>query len=104
MVVVILSRMVAYRVLWLRNGVRDCSLVQMSGGNWCLVRRLGLVKGGKGLRHHEVLVDFSAAALFGSLRRVFTRGSKSPAASYERGPAPLRSADPANIESLSSAA
>ncbi|MGJ5046089.1 hypothetical protein [Bradyrhizobium oligotrophicum] len=31
----------------------------MSDGHYCLVRDLGLVKGGKGMRHHEVVVDFS---------------------------------------------
>ncbi|MBV9566262.1 MAG: hypothetical protein JOY90_38330 [Bradyrhizobium sp.] len=31
----------------------------MSDGHYCLVRDLGPVKGGKGLRHHEVVVDFS---------------------------------------------
>jgi hypothetical protein len=34
-------------------------LVRMSSGSYCLVRDLGLVKGGKGLRHHETLVTFS---------------------------------------------
>lgn len=31
----------------------------MSDGHYCLLRDLGLVKGGKGLRHHEVVVDFT---------------------------------------------
>ena len=31
----------------------------MSDGHYCLVRDLGPVKGGKGLKHHEVVVDFS---------------------------------------------
>ncbi|CCD89372.1 hypothetical protein [Bradyrhizobium sp. ORS 285] len=31
----------------------------MSDGHYCLVRDLGLVKGGKGMRYHEVVVDFS---------------------------------------------
>jgi hypothetical protein len=34
-------------------------LVRMSSGTYCLVRDLGLVKGGKGLRHHETLLTFS---------------------------------------------
>jgi len=34
-------------------------LARMSDGHYCLVRDLGLVKGGKGLRCHEVVVDFS---------------------------------------------
>ncbi|WP_094193847.1 hypothetical protein [Bradyrhizobium viridifuturi] len=36
----------------------------MSSGHYCLIRDLGLVKGGKGLRHHEVVVDFSWRGLF----------------------------------------
>ena len=31
----------------------------MSSGHYCVIRDLGLVKGGKGLRHHEVLLDLS---------------------------------------------
>ncbi|MGN1289037.1 MAG: hypothetical protein ACI4XG_21000 [Bradyrhizobium sp.] len=35
----------------------------MSSGHYCLIRDLGLVKGGKGLRHHEVVIDFSWRSL-----------------------------------------
>ena len=38
---------------------KDCRWARMSDGHYCLVRDLGPVKGGKGLRHHEVVVDFS---------------------------------------------
>jgi len=31
----------------------------MSSGQYCLIRDLGPVKGGKGLRHHEVILDLS---------------------------------------------
>jgi hypothetical protein len=34
----------------------------MSSGTYCVIRDLGLVKGGKGMRHHEVLVTFSVRA------------------------------------------
>ncbi len=34
----------------------------MSSGTYCVIRDLGLVKGGKGMRHHEVLVTFSLKA------------------------------------------
>ena len=37
---------------------------RMSSGHYCLIRDLGLVKGGKGLRHHEVLIDLSWRGLF----------------------------------------
>ena len=31
----------------------------MSSGDYCVIRDLGLVKGGKGLRHHEVVLHLS---------------------------------------------
>ena len=31
----------------------------MSSGRACLIRDLGPVKGGKGLKHHEVVVEFT---------------------------------------------
>jgi hypothetical protein len=36
----------------------------MSGGQRCLIRDLGLVKGGKGLRHHEVVLELSLRGMF----------------------------------------
>ena len=42
----------------------------MSSGRYCLIRDLGLVKGGKGLRHHEVLIAFSVRAALERIRRV----------------------------------
>ena len=53
-----------------RDGVR---LARMSSGTWCLVRDLGLVKGGKGMRHFEPIVTFSVRALGGYLRNAFSR-------------------------------
>jgi hypothetical protein len=35
----------------------------MSDGHYCIIRDLGPVKGGKGLKHHEVVVDFTLRAL-----------------------------------------
>ena len=37
----------------------------MSDGHFCIIRDLGPVKGGKGLRHHEVVLDFTWRALAG---------------------------------------
>ncbi len=31
----------------------------MSSGRFCVIRDLGLVKGGKGLKHHEVVLELS---------------------------------------------
>lgn len=36
----------------------------MSSGTYCVIRDLGLVKGGKGMRHHEVLMTFSVRAFW----------------------------------------
>ena len=45
----------------------------MSSGTWCLVRDLGLVRGGKGMRHFEPLVTFSVRAFGKYLRGKFAR-------------------------------
>jgi hypothetical protein len=45
-----------------RNHFKDAKLSRMSSGTYCIIRDLGLVKGGKGMRHHEVLVTFSLGA------------------------------------------
>ena len=42
----------------------------MSSGHYCVIRDLGLVKGGKGLRHHEVVVQLSCRGLFAFARSV----------------------------------
>ena len=44
---------------------RNTRLARMSSGHYCVIRDLGLVKGGKGLRHHEVVLDLT---LRGALR------------------------------------
>jgi hypothetical protein len=50
---------------------KNCHLARMSDGHYCVIRDLGPVKGGKGLKHHEVVVDFTWRALvrFLSFRR-----------------------------------
>lgn len=52
---------------------RNCRLARMSDGHYCFVRDLGLVKGGKGMKHHEVVVDFNRRGMVQLLKRVFTR-------------------------------
>jgi hypothetical protein len=37
---------------------------RMSSGQYCLIRDLGLVKGGKGMRHHEVVLALSWRGVF----------------------------------------
>ena len=42
---------------------KNCHLARMSDGHFCIIRDLGPVKGGKGLKHHEVVIDFTWQAL-----------------------------------------
>jgi hypothetical protein len=42
-----------------RNHFKGSRLARMSSGDYCVIRDLGLVKGGKGLRHHEVVLNLS---------------------------------------------
>ena len=63
----------------------------MSDGHYCIVRDLGPVKGGKGMKHHEVVVDFNLRGMAKLLKRVLARPrpSASEETSYQ---APLREA------------
>ena len=42
----------------------------MSSGQYCLIRDLGLVKGGKGLRHHEVVLQLTVRGVFQFVKRL----------------------------------
>jgi hypothetical protein len=48
----------------------------MSDGHYCFVRDLGPVKGGKGMKHHEVIIDFNRRAVATLLRRAFAKSPK----------------------------
>jgi hypothetical protein len=48
----------------------NCRLARMSSGHYCVIRDLGLVKGGKGLRHHEVVLPLSLRGVFQFARRM----------------------------------
>ena len=63
-----------------RNHFQGAKFARMSSGTYCIIRDLGLVKGGKGMRHHEVLVTFSVKAAWrwlGHVRRDVVRTKKS---------------------------
>jgi hypothetical protein len=51
---------------WMRPSrlFKGCRLARMSDGHYCLVRDLGPVKGGRGMKHHEVVIDFSWRGIF----------------------------------------
>lgn len=43
---------------------KNTRLARMSSGHYCVIRDLGPVKGGKGLRHHEIVLDLSWRGLW----------------------------------------
>ena len=43
---------------------KNMRLARMSSGHYCVIRDLGLVKGGKGLRHHEVVLELTFRGLW----------------------------------------
>jgi hypothetical protein len=45
----------------------------MSDGHYCFVRDLGPVKGGKGMKHHEVIIDFNRRGVVKFFGRLFVR-------------------------------
>jgi hypothetical protein len=49
---------------------KNCRIARMSSGRYCLIRDLGLVKGGKGMRHHEVLIAFTLKDLSKRIRQI----------------------------------
>ena len=63
----------------------------MSSGTYCVIRDLGLVKGGKGMRHHEVLMTFSFRALWRWIGKAGKDafGKKKRSAWLERLPEPV---------------
>ena len=52
---------------------RNCRLARMSDGHYCVLRDLGPVKGGKGMKHHEVVIDFNRRGLVALVKRAFAR-------------------------------
>ena len=61
----------------------NCRLARMSDGHYCIVRDLGLVKGGKGMKHHEVIVDFNRRGMLTLLRRLLARSPKAEQGSHD---------------------
>jgi hypothetical protein len=45
----------------------------MSDGHYCFVRDLGPVKGGKGMKHHEVIIDFNRRGMVALLKRAIAK-------------------------------
>jgi hypothetical protein len=74
-----------------RNHFQGAKFARMSSGTYCVIRDLGLVKGGKGMRHHEVLVTFSLKAAWRWAVRVRkdARSTNESPAWLERMPEPV---------------
>src|SRR3954471_10510431 len=53
----------------IRRYFKGGKLARMSNGTYCIIRDLGLVKGGKGLRHHECLLR---VGIFSKLVEIFS--------------------------------
>ena len=51
----------------------DRRLARMSDGHYRLLSDLGPVKGAKGMKHHEVVIDFSRRGLVEAFRRLISR-------------------------------
>ena len=51
----------------MRTQLSGLKLARMSSGTYCVIRDLGLVKGGKGMRHHEVVICFAIKTLLTSI-------------------------------------
>jgi hypothetical protein len=42
---------------------KGCRLARMSSGRYCVIKDLGPVKGGKGMKHHEVFLTLTPKGL-----------------------------------------
>jgi hypothetical protein len=73
----------------IRNYFKGARLARMSSGTYCIIRDLGLVKGGKGLKHHENLLTLTfmgmVAKCFVTFRAAGTR-PKLPAFDFQSRP------------------
>ena len=71
-----------------RNHFQGAKFARMSSGTYCIIRDLGLVKGGKGRPHHEVLVTFSISAfgrwLLGAARHALRSRTIAPESDASR--------------------
>ena len=48
-------------------------MARMSDGHYCFMRDLGPVKGGKGMKHHEVIIDFNRRGVVTFVRSMFAK-------------------------------
>lgn len=65
--------------------------VRMSNGTYAVIRDLGLVKGGKGLKHHDVVLAFGLASVSALIQKTVEAMRRSPGA-------PIRAGSQTNLE------
>jgi hypothetical protein len=58
------------------NYFQAARLARMSDGTYCIIRDLGLVKGGKGLKHHESLLTLTAKGLASKLVQLLRHAAR----------------------------
>ena len=68
-------------------------LARMSSGHYCVIRDLGLVKGGKGLRHHEVVLELTRRGIWRAALRL-ARSALQPQDNSNESSAETSSGDP----------
>src|SRR5438093_529312 len=49
---------------------KSCRLARMSNGRYCVIRDLGLVKGGKGMKHHDGVLTLTPSGILAGLFRL----------------------------------
>ena len=62
---------------------KNCRLARMSDGHYCVIRDLGLVKGGKGMKHHDVLIDLTLRGALQFLKRMSKVGNQEGSAHHQ---------------------
>ena len=50
--------------------LKSYRLARMSSGRYCVIRDLGLVKGGKGMKHHDEVLTLTPSGILAGLFRL----------------------------------
>lgn len=64
--------------------LKDLELVRMSNGDYCLVRPLGLVPGGKGMRYQENLLRLTPSGIASKMWLMSKQGLQALTAAHAR--------------------
>ena len=78
---------------------RNCRLARMSDGHYCFVRDLGPVKGGKGMKHHEVIIDLNRRGIVSFVRDLFAKPREvEPSQRAAIAPTAIRTSEPHQLD------